>query len=114
MAGTRSAPGPGVTVVISTTLGNIQVELDVAHAPVTTANFLKYVDAGRYSGVRFHRTVKMDNPPDKKIKIQVVQAGVNPEFSKDDYPPIKLERTNATGILHKDGTISMARDGADT
>jgi len=101
-------------VVITTTLGRIVVELDPVHAPVTTKNFLRYVGAGHYNGGRFHRTVTMDNQPDKKIKIEVIQGGVNPSQEKADFPPIKLERTNKTGIHHKDGTISMARDGADT
>ena len=101
-------------VVISTTLGEIRVQLDAVHAPNTTKNFLKYVDLAHYTGGRFHRTVTMTNQPDKKIKIEVIQGGVNPAAEQIDLPPIKLERTNETGIRHQDGTISMARDGADT
>jgi len=101
-------------VKIETKLGEIVVELDAKHAPATTANFLKYVEEHRYSGGRFHRTVTQDNQPDKKVKIEVIQGGVNPKFEKQDFPPIKLERTSATGLHHLDGTISMARDGADT
>lgn len=101
-------------VVITTTKGSIEVELDPARAPETVKNFLRYVELGRYDGGRFHRTVTMENQPDKKIKIEVIQAGVNPAKSKDDFEPIKLERTNKTGIHHQNGTISMARDGADT
>jgi len=101
-------------VVISTTKGDIEVDLDSKHAPETVKNFLKYVDQHHYDGGRFHRTVTMANQPDKKIKIEVIQGGVNPSQSKNDFPAIKLERTNKTGIHHKDGAISMARDGADT
>jgi peptidyl-prolyl cis-trans isomerase A (cyclophilin A) len=108
------APKRPPVVIISTTLGEIRVELDPVHAPGTTRNFLRYVDAGHYKGGRFHRTVTMQNQPDKQIKIEVIQGGVNPKFEKEDFPPIKLERTDQTGILHKDGTISMARDGADS
>ncbi|MBS1701060.1 MAG: peptidylprolyl isomerase [Armatimonadetes bacterium] len=107
-------PSAKPKVVIETTLGDITVELEPDKAPVTTKNFLRYVDAGRYEDARFHRTVTMDNQPDKKIKIEVIQGGVNPKFEKMDYPAIKLERTNKTGLKHLDGTISMARDGADT
>lgn len=103
-----------MSVSIATSLGSIEVQIDAKRAPVTAANFLKYVDAGHYTGGRFHRTVTMQNQPDKKIKIEVVQAGVNPTFAKSDFPPIKLERTNKTGLKHLNGTISMARDGADT
>ena len=44
----------------------------------------------------------------------MIQAGVNPDKAKDGFPPIPLERTNKTGILHKDGTVSMARGAADS
>ncbi|MHB8636717.1 MAG: peptidylprolyl isomerase [Fimbriimonadaceae bacterium] len=109
-----ASPATKPVVVISTSLGVIKVELDPVHAPVTTANFLRYVDAGRYTGGRFHRTVTLANQPDNKVKIEVIQGGVNPTYEKGDFPPIKLERTKQTGIRHRDGTISMARDGADT
>src|SRR5258708_23788568 len=114
LPGQPSAPSKNPRVAIQTPLGSIEVEIDAKRAPETAANFLKYVDEGRYTGGRFHRTVTMQNQPDKKIKIEVIQGGVNPSFADKDYPPIKLERTNQTGIKHKSGTISMARDGADT
>jgi peptidyl-prolyl cis-trans isomerase A (cyclophilin A) len=101
-------------VVIETALGTIEVEVDEANAPVTAANFLKYVDAGHYDGGRFHRTVRPDNQPDNRVKIEVVQAGADPAREKDAWPAIQLERTNKTGLKHRDGTLSMARDGADT
>jgi peptidyl-prolyl cis-trans isomerase A (cyclophilin A) len=110
-ADSKDAP---VRVVIQTEKGDIEVELEAAKAPVTTTNFLKYVDAKFYEGGVFHRTVKPDNQPDNKVRIEVIQAGVNPEREKDSFPPIKLERTKQTGLAHKDGTISMARDGPDT
>lgn len=101
-------------VTIETSLGNIVVELEAAKAPLTVDNFLRYVRAGHYKEGRVHRTVTMDNQPDKKIKIEVIQAGVNPLKENEGFPPIKLERTEITGLKHQDGTISMARDGADT
>src|SRR5436190_1372445 len=87
-------------VIITTSKGVIEVELDPVRAPETTKNFLRYVDLGRYNEGRFHRTVTMANQPDKKVKIEVIQAGVNPAKAKDDFPPIKLERTNKTGVKH--------------
>ena len=111
------APGDdgtkSIRVRVETDLGDIVVELD-ARAPKSVANFLRYVDAKHYDGGRFHRTVTPDNQPDNKVKIEVVQAGVNPDKAKDDFPPVQLERTKDTGVAHKDGTISMARDGPDT
>jgi peptidyl-prolyl cis-trans isomerase A (cyclophilin A) len=116
LAGTGAAAADDAKparVLLRTELGEIELELS-AKAPKTTANFLRYVDAGRYDGGRFHRTVTPTNQPDDAVKIEVVQAGVNPAKAKDEYPPIKLERTRDTGLAHKDGTISMARDGPDT
>ena len=101
-------------VVVQTELGDIEIEVDTARAPGTSANFLKYVDAHHYDGGTWHRTVKMDNQPDNQIKIEVIQAGVNPDKTNDGFPPIPLERTNKTGILHKDGAVSMARGAADS
>jgi peptidyl-prolyl cis-trans isomerase A (cyclophilin A) len=100
-------------VVIQTDLGDIEVEIDSVHAPVTAANFLRYVDLGFYRFGRFYRTVREDNQPDNKVKIAVVQAGLD-SLRVKDFPPIKLERTSVTKLSHKDGTISMARDGPDT
>jgi peptidyl-prolyl cis-trans isomerase A (cyclophilin A) len=103
-----------VRVVIVTEKGNIEVQLDQDAAPVTTANFLRYVDGKYYDGGRFHRTVTFSNQPDNKVKIEVVQAGIKPAYAKQEFPPIKLERTSFTKLRHRDGTISMARDGPNT
>ncbi|MCU1284121.1 MAG: Peptidyl-prolyl cis-trans isomerase PpiB [Acidobacteriales bacterium] len=103
----------GVHVVFSTELGNFEVVIFPSKAPITVTNFLKYLDSGYYNGGVFHRTVKMDNQPGKNVLIEVVQAGPNPA-SGEGFPPIILERTDKTGIKHQDGTISMARDAADT
>jgi peptidyl-prolyl cis-trans isomerase A (cyclophilin A) len=100
-------------VIIQTDLGDIEVEIDTIHAPLTAANFLRYVDLGFYRFGRFHRTVRADNQRDSKVKIAVVQAGLD-SLRVKDFPPIKLERTSVTKLRHKDGTISMARDGPDT
>jgi peptidyl-prolyl cis-trans isomerase A (cyclophilin A) len=98
-------------VTIQTELGNIEVEVDSVHAPLTAANFLRYVDAGYYEGGQFHRTVRPDNQPASKVKIEVIQAGPN---RKPGFAPIALERTSVTGLRHPDGAISMARGGPDT
>jgi peptidyl-prolyl cis-trans isomerase A (cyclophilin A) len=103
-----------VRVLVQTTAGDIELELDAAKAPTTVANFLRYVDREFYTSGRFHRTVTADNQPDKKTKIEVIQGGIDQAKEKQDGPPIKLERTRDTGLKHLDGTISMARDGPDT
>ena len=101
-------------VVVQTELGDIEIEVDSGRAPITAANFLKYVDLKHYDGGTFHRTVKMDNQPDNQIKIEVIQAGVNADRAKEGFPPIALERTNKTGLSHKDGVVSMARGAPDS
>ena len=111
---TLHAQAKPVRVLVQTELGDIVVEVDQERAPVTAANFLRYVDAGHYNGGTWHRTVKMDNQPESAVKIEVMQAGVNPEFAKSAFPPIALERTSVTGISHKDGVISMARSTPDS
>jgi peptidyl-prolyl cis-trans isomerase A (cyclophilin A) len=100
-------------VIIKTAMGDIEAEVDTIHAPLTAENFLRYVDLGFYRFGRFHRTVRADNQPTDKVKIEVIQAGLD-SLRVKDFPPIKLERTKVTGLRHKDGTLSMARDGPDT
>jgi peptidyl-prolyl cis-trans isomerase A (cyclophilin A) len=99
--------------VIQTVAGDIEVEVDTLHAPITAANFLRYVDLGFYRFGRFHRTVRADNQPGNKVKITVIQGGLD-SLRVKDFPPIPLERTSVTRLAHRDGTISMARDGPNT
>jgi peptidyl-prolyl cis-trans isomerase A (cyclophilin A) len=101
-------------VLLHTELGDIELELDAAHAPNTTTNFLNYVQTGMYDGGKFHRTVTLQNQPQNNIKIKVIQAGIPGDRENDAFPPIALERTNRTGLKHKDGTVSMARDAPDS
>ena len=108
-----AAQGP-VRVMVRTELGDILLEVDMTRAPNTAANFLRYVDAGHYDGGTFHRTVKMDNQPDSPVKIEVIQAGVNPDRAKDGFPAIPIERTSVTGLRHTNGVISMARGQPDS
>jgi peptidyl-prolyl cis-trans isomerase A (cyclophilin A) len=100
--------------VFITELGEIEVELDAKRAPASVKNFLRYMKAKAYDGGTFYRTVttQPDNQPDKTVKINVIQGGAREGFKA--FPPIALERTNKTGIKHKDGVISMARDTPDS
>jgi peptidyl-prolyl cis-trans isomerase A (cyclophilin A) len=110
----RPAAQSPVRVLVKTELGDIVLEVDAKRAPNTAANFLRYLDARHYDGGTFHRTVKMDNQPDSPVKIEVIQAGVNPDRAKDGFPAILLERTSITGLRHTDGVISMARGQPDS
>jgi peptidyl-prolyl cis-trans isomerase A (cyclophilin A) len=101
-------------VLFVTTLGEIEMEIDSVRAPISAANFLKYVDGGFYNEGRFHRTVKMDNQPTNDVKIEVIQASISAARRGQGFPAIPLERTSVTGLAHKDGTLSMARSGPDT
>ena len=109
----RKAPVPQVAeplglvrVALTTTLGTIVLELDGKHAPITTANFLRYVDQRRLDGTVFYRTMRLDfgGPGPQGL----IQGGTQYD-PKRILKPIAHEPTNLTGILHKAGTISMAR-----
>jgi len=96
-------------ILIETELGDITVEIYANKAPLTAANFLKYVDEHTYDGSCFYRIVTMDNQPDKNIKIEVIQGGILSDPGSTSFEPIPHETTEQTGILHKHGVISMAR-----
>jgi len=110
----KPAPAALPVVVLDTELGVITVEVDTTRAPRTAENFLRYVREGFYDGGEFHRAVRPDNEPRKDAPIQVVQARINPARGSAEYPPIAIERTSATGLTHKNGTVSMARDVTPT
>ena len=93
--------------LIKTQVGNITVELYPDKAPVTVANFLRYVDGHLYDSSSFFRAVTLNNQPDNIVKIEVIQGG-NVDSLKE-FPPIPMETTEQTGMHHLDGTISMAR-----
>ena len=95
-----AAPLPGV--LVHTSAGDMTVEADTADAPITAANFLKYVDQKKLDGVVFYRVVKVQEG------FGFVQFGLlgNP---KKVNPPIKHEPTTETGLSHTDGVLSIAR-----
>jgi peptidyl-prolyl cis-trans isomerase A (cyclophilin A) len=97
------------TILIKTGFGDIIVEVYPDRAPVTASNFMKYVEEDRYEGAIFYRVVRMDNQPDDSIRIEVIQGGLFEDNHPAMLPPIPHETTKETGILHKNGVISMAR-----
>lgn len=107
-----------VAIRVETALGNIDIAVDTKRAPITAANFLKYVDGQFYDGGRFHRATRPDNyvpAPPTKPAMQIIQAGINPNRRQQGFDPIPLERTSVTGLKHVVGTVSMARaPAADT
>ena len=91
-----------VRVALTTALGRIVLELEKERAPITTANFLRYVDGKRLDGITFYRTVRVQ--PD----FGFIQFGVQ-NAPKRVLPPIRHEPTTQTGLSHTDGVISIAR-----
>jgi len=112
---TDPVTSPGyVLLAMETAYGQIILEIDTLRAPITAANFLRYVDDGYYTGGTFFRAVTPDNQPSDSIRIEVLQGGSNRERRDEMRDPISLEKTSDTGLRHLDGTISMARGGPDT
>jgi peptidyl-prolyl cis-trans isomerase A (cyclophilin A) len=99
-----------VRVRIATDSGAIIVELAPDKAPITVANFLRYVDDKRYDGGSFYRAVTLQNqlPATQQPQIEVIQGGIDADSSRR-LPPIAHETNDRSGILHTDGVISMAR-----
>lgn len=100
-----------VRVLLETSLGDIELELYPAAAPITVANFLQLVDGGYLDGGAFYRTVSPGNdhgsPP-----IAVIQGGLGD--APGPFAPIAHESTRDTGLSHIDGSISMARAAIGT
>ncbi|HSQ36000.1 MAG TPA: peptidylprolyl isomerase [Candidatus Binatia bacterium] len=99
--------GGGLDCLITTPEGEIRLRVCPGRAPVTVANFLRYVEAGLYDNTTFFRVVTQDNQPDDQVRIEVIQGGDIDE--KKCFPPIAHETTATTGLRHLDGTVSMAR-----
>ncbi len=113
---TRAAqPGAALPrVLVQTTMGEIEIEVDNMRAPISGGHFLQQVDAGLYNGGRFHRTVKLDNQPKDTVKIEVIQAGIDPSREKELTASIPLERTSVTRLRHVDGAVSTPRLAPDS
>ena len=100
-------PATLTRVVLTTDAGPITIGVDTKAAPITAANFLKYVDGKKLDGVSFYRAVKVADG------YGIVQFGTRND-AKRTLPPIKFEPTTKTGLSHTDGTISMAMAAPNT
>ncbi len=86
-------------VTVTTSLGDIVVELNAAQAPKTVDNFLQYVKAGQYDGTVFHRVIE---------NFMIQGGGFSPDLKeKPTRAPIPLEARN--GLSNSRGTLAMAR-----
>ena len=110
----ENRPVKNPIVIMKTSLGDITLELYPKQAPVTVANFERYIREHRFTGASFYRTVTLQNQPHNKVKIQVVQGGLFNDHDPKMLPPIPLETTKETGLHHLNGTLSMARDEPNT
>lgn len=92
-------------VLLHTEAGDIVIALETERAPITSANFLRYVDEKRLDGTVFYRAMRLDwgEQPNG-----LIQGGTQYD-PKRILPPIAHEPTNETGVKHTAGAISMAR-----
>ncbi|SOB80776.1 peptidyl-prolyl cis-trans isomerase A (cyclophilin A) [Sphingomonas guangdongensis] len=98
-----ATPQPALVMVrLVTSAGPIVLALEKERAPITTANFLRYVDAKRFDGISFYRAMTTEWGGG------LIQAGVRDTAKL--FPPIRHEPTDKTGVKHVEGAISMARN----
>jgi len=95
-----------IPVAIETSAGRIVIALDKIHAPITTANFLHYVDTHHFDGENFYRAMHVGGGG-------LIQGGISSDARKL-YPPIQHEPTSQTGLHNVAGAIAMANAGAGT
>ena len=100
-----AAPAPLPKVAIVTSEGTIVAVLEAKRAPITTGNFLRYVDDKRFDNTTFYRAARSKRVPGKGL----VQGGIDHNIPRS-FLPIKHEPTTKTGLRHLDGTLSMARN----
>lgn len=109
--GAASADDGAKQVTITTDLGSIVIEVYPEKAPVSAANFLKFVDEGLYKNAGFYRTVRLDND-NGSPKIEVIQGGL---LDTENLPGgVAHETTEQTGLKHTDGAVSLARAAVGT
>jgi peptidyl-prolyl cis-trans isomerase A (cyclophilin A) len=115
LAQTPAAPAPAVVkpvpatvkVALETSLGTITVAVEVERAPITAANFLRYVDQKRLDGTSFYRADPIQSD------FGLIQGGTRND-PKRVLKPIPNEPTTKTGLSNNEGAISMARGGPGT
>jgi peptidyl-prolyl cis-trans isomerase A (cyclophilin A) len=103
---TDPPPAPLPRVALDTAQGRIVLEIEAVKAPITAANFLRYVDTKRYDGATIYRASK---PPGATANdYGLIQGGLQAD-PKKVFAPIAHESTLKTGLKNVDGTIAMGR-----
>ena len=100
LTGTPVRSSDLVPVAIDTSAGRIVIALDRLHAPLTTRNFLSYVDAHKFDGESFYRAMPYGDGG-------LVQGGITSDARKLE-PPVAFESTDKTGLHNTAGTVAMA------
>ncbi|AYD47560.1 peptidylprolyl isomerase [Arachidicoccus soli] len=103
-------------VVITTKVGDIELELYPKQAPKTVAAFLSYIKEGLYDDASFYRVLNANNQASDVPKARLIQGGIwqtNPD-KLATLKGIPHENTQHTGIKHLNGTISLAREAPGT
>ncbi len=88
------------TVLIETSMGNILIELDTQNAPVSSENFLAYVDEGYYVGTTFHRVIP---------NFMIQGGGITEDMSDKPSSRAPIENEAQNGLRNDRGTLAMAR-----
>jgi len=98
-------------VILDTDLGKIEIEVYPEIAPLSSADFLYYVDEGLYDGEGFYRVVRPDTDP-LKLGMEIIQGGRLD--SETVTPGIDHETTEMSGLTNGPGSVSIARDQPGT
>ena len=98
-------------VILSTVLGDVEITLETERAPLSSANFLQYVERGFYNGASFYRAVDYVEASERRA---LVQGGVidleDPAASQDRMlPPVEHEGPGQTGLKNVRGSVVLAR-----
>ena len=94
-----ASKAPAMYVQVQTTMGNFTIELNPERAPITVAQFLKYVDQGFYSGTVFHRAIP---------SFIIQGGGYDPDYKLKGNPS-KVVNESGNGLTNVRGTVGLAR-----
>ena len=111
LASCKSPKTENPHVEITTSFGDIVIELYPKQAPITVAAFLSYIDSGYYDKSSFYRVLVPEDQPSYAPKSEIIQGGIwkaNPRLLSK-IPGIEHEPTRQTKLSHTDGTVSLAR-----
>lgn len=101
-------------VIVETGFGEIEIALYTDKAPQTAKAFLQFVENGVYKRSSFYRVLSMDNQPMGTNAAELIQGGVYATNKTDSFSTIPHETTQATGLSHTHGTVSLARESPGT